>query len=109
VRQLCKPLQRGGAERARTLEFAAAGLALRLHRYRGGADVVPEGTPRMRKILALLTLLLLAIVHAPTHAQALVSSFFPDIFPLATSEPALLLLTGLALLSLAAVGSTRHR
>jgi hypothetical protein len=38
-----------------------------------------------------------------------VSSFFPDIFPLATSEPVMLLLTGLALLSLASVGSTRHR
>ena len=43
------------------------------------------------------------------QAQALVSSFFPDIFPLATSEPVLLLLTGLALLSLASVGSNRQR
>ena len=50
-----------------------------------------------------------AMVHAPTHAQALVSSLFPDIFPLAASEPAMLVLTGLALLSLASVGSTRHR
>ncbi len=64
----------------------------------------------MRKILALLTLLLLAVVHAPTQAQALVSSLFPDIFPLATSEPAMLLLTGLALLSLASLGtSSRQR
>jgi hypothetical protein len=54
-------------------------------------------------------LLLLAVVHAPTQAQALVSSFFPDIFPIATSEPAMLLLTGLALLSLASVGSSRQR
>jgi hypothetical protein len=54
-------------------------------------------------------LLLLAVVHGPTQAQALVSSFFPDIFPLATSEPAMLLLTGLALLSLSAVGRTRSR
>jgi len=63
----------------------------------------------MRKVVAPVMLLLMAVVHAPTNAQALVSSFFPDIFPLATSEPATLLLTGLALLSLASVGSTRHR
>jgi len=63
----------------------------------------------MRKVVAPVMLLLMAVVHAPTNAQALVSSFFPDIFPLATSEPAMLVLTGLALLSLASVGSTRHR
>jgi hypothetical protein len=63
----------------------------------------------MRKILAPLMLLMLAVVHAPTQAQALVSSLFPDIFPLATSEPVMLLLTGLALLSLASVGSNRPR
>ena len=60
-------------------------------------------------VLAPVVLLFLAMVHAPTHAQALVSSLFPDIFPLAASEPAMLVLTGLALLSLASVGSTRHR
>jgi hypothetical protein len=63
----------------------------------------------MRKMVAPLMLLLLAVVHGPTQAQALVSSFFPDIFPLATSEPAMLLLTGLALLSLSSVGRTRPR
>jgi hypothetical protein len=63
----------------------------------------------MRKIVVPLLLLLLAVVHAPRHAQALVSSFFPDIFPLATSEPMMLLLTGLALISLASVGSSRPR
>ena len=63
----------------------------------------------MRKIVKLLLLLMLAVVHAPRQAQALVSSFFPDIFPLATSEPVMLLLTGLALLSLASVGSQRSR
>jgi hypothetical protein len=63
----------------------------------------------MRKILAPLLLLLLAVVHAPRQAQALVSSFFPDIFPLATSEPVMLFLTGLALISLASVGSNRPR
>ena len=63
----------------------------------------------MRKFVAPVLLLLLAVLHAPTQAQALVSSFFPDIFPLASSEPILLLLTGLALLSLASVGTNRPR
>ena len=64
----------------------------------------------MRKIVGPLLLLMLAVVHAPRQAQALVSSFFPDIhFPLATSEPVMLLLTGLALISLASVGSNRPR
>ena len=63
----------------------------------------------MRKIVAPVLLLLLAVVHAPTQAQALVSSFFPDIVPLATSEPMMLLLTGFALISLASVGSNRPR
>jgi hypothetical protein len=63
----------------------------------------------MRKIVAPLLLLLLAVVHAPRQAQALVSSFFPDIFPLATSEPIMMLLTGLALISLASVGNNRQR
>jgi hypothetical protein len=64
---------------------------------------------RSGKIVAPLLLLMLAVVHAPRQAQALVSSFFPDIFPLATSEPVMLLLTGLALISLASVGSNRPR
>jgi hypothetical protein len=63
----------------------------------------------MRKVLALLMLLLLAVVHAPQQAQALVSSFFPDIFPLPTSEPVMMLFTGFALLILASVGSNRPR
>ena len=49
---------------------------------------VAELVQRARQgIVAPLLLLLLAVVHAPRQAQALVSSFFPDIFPLATSEP----------------------
>jgi hypothetical protein len=52
-------------------------------------------------------LLLLAIVYAPTQAQALVFSLFPDIRPLASSEPVMLLLTGLALLTLASAGRPR--
>lgn len=63
----------------------------------------------MRKVVAPLMLLMLAMVHAPTQAQALVSSFFPDIFPLAASEPVMLLVTGLALLGLASVASSRPR
>ena len=63
----------------------------------------------MRRVVAPVMLLLLAVVHAPTQAQALVSSFFPDIFPLATSEPVTLLMTGAALLSLASVGTSRQR
>jgi hypothetical protein len=49
-------------------------------------------------------LLLLAVLHAPTQAQALVSSFLPDFF-FSTNEPATLILTGVALLSLSQVGS----
>jgi hypothetical protein len=64
---------------------------------------------KVRKVVAPLMLLLLGVVHAPTQAQALVSSFFPDIFPIATSEPVMLLLTGFALLSLASLGSSRQR
>ena len=47
----------------------------------------------MRKVIAPVMLLLLAVVHGPTQAQALVSSLFPNVFPLATSEPAMLFLT----------------
>ena len=63
----------------------------------------------MRKAIAPVTLLLIAIIHGPTQAQALVSSLFPNVFPLATSEPAVLVLTGLALLSLSSVGRGRAR
>jgi hypothetical protein len=63
----------------------------------------------MGKVIAPLMLLLLAIIHGPTQAQALVSSLFPNVFPLATSEPAMLLLTGFALLSLSSVGRGRTR
>jgi len=63
----------------------------------------------MRKVIAPVMLLLLAVVHGPTQAQALVSSLFPNVFPLATSEPAMLFLTGLTLLSLSSVGRGRTR
>ena len=63
----------------------------------------------MRSVVAPVMLLLLAVVHAPTQAQALVSSFFPDIVPVDTSEPVTLLLTGAALLSLSSVCTSRQR
>jgi len=74
-------------------------LASRLH--------LPLGD--MRKIISPVMLLLLAVLHGPTQAQALVSSLFPNVFPLATSEPAMLFLTGVALLSLSSVGRGRSR
>jgi len=58
----------------------------------------------MRRAVALVMLLSLVVLHAPSSAQALMSSFLPDLFPLGTSEPAMLLLTGIALLSLARLG-----
>jgi hypothetical protein len=49
-------------------------------------------------------ILLLAVLHAPTQAQALLADFLPaDWIHLGSSEPVTLLLTGLALLSLARV------
>jgi hypothetical protein len=62
----------------------------------------------MRRVVASLVLLLVAIAHAPTPAQALVFSMFQDILPFGiTSEPISLFLTGLALLSLAQLGHRR--
>ena len=59
----------------------------------------------MRRVVASLMLLLLAIALAPTPAQALVFSVFQDFLPFGlTSEPISLLLVGLALLSLAQLG-----
>ena len=53
----------------------------------------------MRRAVSVAMILLLAVVHAPSSAQALMSSFWPDLFPLGTGEPAVLLLTGVVLLS----------
>jgi hypothetical protein len=59
----------------------------------------------MSRMLASLLLLLLAIVHTPTPAQALVLSVFQDLFPfVGTNEPGMLFLTGVTLLSLATLG-----
>ena len=63
----------------------------------------------MRKGLAAVMLLLLAVVHAPGSAQALVFSLFPDIFAFDAHEPMVLLVTGAALFTLAQVGRSRAR
>jgi hypothetical protein len=63
----------------------------------------------MRRGVAAVMLLLLAVVHAPGSAQALVFSLFPDILPLGAHEPMALLVTGVALLTLAQVGRSRAR
>jgi len=66
----------------------------------------PEGTESvMRRFVASLLLLMLAVVHAPTQAQAFVFSVFQDLFPFSsTNEPGMLFLTGITLLSLAHLG-----
>jgi len=58
----------------------------------------------MMRVVAPLLLLLLAVVHAPTQAQALVFSVFGELFPFGTNEPGMLFLTGVTLLSLAYLG-----
>jgi hypothetical protein len=63
----------------------------------------------MRRVLAPLILLLLALASLPTQAQALVFSFFPEFRPFTASEPAMLLVTGVVLVVLASVGQSRQR
>ena len=80
--------------------------------FDNASDVVPvveEASRAMSRIVASLALLLLAVMHAPTQAQALVFSVFGDIFPFSTSEPVMLFLTGVALLSLAQLGRPNSR
>jgi hypothetical protein len=57
----------------------------------------------MHRAVALLMVVLLAVLHAPSSAQALRSALLPDFFAFGTSEPVTLLLTGVALLSLARI------
>lgn len=71
--------------------------------------VAEEESRAMSRILASLALLLLVVMHGPTQAQALVFSVFGDLLPLTTSEPAMLFLTGVALLSLAQFGRPNSR
>ena len=64
----------------------------------------------MRRVVATFLLLLLAVVHAPTQAQAVVFSMFADLFPFGTTnEPGMLFLTGITLLSLAYLGRGSSR
>ena len=58
----------------------------------------------MRRAVAFLMISLLVVLHAPSSAQALVTSFLSDLLPFGTSEPAMLLLTGVTLLSLSRLG-----
>jgi hypothetical protein len=61
-------------------------------------------------IIGSIALLLLAVVHAPSQAQALVFSVFQDLLPFSTTnEPITLFLTGVALLSLAQLGRPRSQ
>ena len=50
----------------------------------------------MRRGFAAVMLLLLAIVHAPGSAQALVFSLFPEFLTFGAHEPMVLLVTGAA-------------
>jgi hypothetical protein len=62
----------------------------------------------MRRFVGLVVLLVLAVLHAPSQAQALL---FFDLFPselISTNEPVILLLTGVALITLARVGVQRR-
>ena len=61
----------------------------------------------MRRVVASFMLLLVAIAHAPTPAQAIVFSVLQSLPFGITSEPISLFLTGLALLSLAQLGHRR--
>jgi hypothetical protein len=62
----------------------------------------------MRRTLAALIWLLVAVVHTPGDAQAVVYSFFPGWLGVGSHEPATLFLTGMALLSLPALSRTRR-
>jgi hypothetical protein len=61
----------------------------------------------MRRLLAVLIWLLLVVLHAPTPAQAVMYSFFPDLF--ASHAPATLAITGIALLTLPRLAVRRRR
>jgi hypothetical protein len=81
-------------------------MASVLHFDNGVRDGFQDREDRrvMRRVVASLLLLLLAVIHAPTQAQAVVFSVFGDLFPFGTNEPGMLFLTGVTLLSLAYVG-----
>jgi hypothetical protein len=84
-------------------------MASALHRFTTRVRVLLNdgGRTDMRRLIAPLILLFIVVVNAPTPAQALVYSLLPDF--LSTSEPAALLLTGIALLGVARFGVPRNR
>jgi len=62
----------------------------------------------MWKLIGAVPILVLAVLHAPRPAQALLSEYFPStFFDLGASEPVMLLLTGIALLGLSRVAAAR--
>ncbi len=63
----------------------------------------------VRRVLAPAAWLVLAVVHTPVTAQARLFDFLPaELRGLNSSEPFVLLLTGIALLSLARLGPPRR-
>ena len=62
----------------------------------------------MRRMMAALIWMLVAVVHTPTDAQAVVYSFFPGFLSFGSHETATLFLTGVALLSLPALRRRRR-
>jgi hypothetical protein len=63
----------------------------------------------MRTVLVSFIWLLLLVLHAPTQAQAVVFSLFPEFLAFNASEPAMLVLTGTALIVLARIGVSKRR
>jgi hypothetical protein len=62
----------------------------------------------MRKLVGPITILVLAILHAPQPAQALLHEYLPATFlDLGASEPVTLLITGVALLGLGRAAAAR--
>jgi hypothetical protein len=72
---------------------------------------------QVHRLVTAVLILLLAVLDAPLQARALLFDFLPgDLLALGASEPVMLLLTGLLLLSLSRIGlhtsrseSTEHR
>ena len=83
-------------------------MALALHSTLSAGRLAQGRRVLIQRLLAASIWLLVAVVHTPTNAQAVVYSFFPDFLTLGTHEAATLFLTGLALLSLPALRRRRR-